>query len=159
VTPVAAPSSKPVAELLGEHAFFRGASPGLLHAASEGAREQSYRTGEYLLREGRVADELYVVLDGKVALEMYAADRMRLTVQTVGRGEVVGWSWLVPPHRWTLDAIAVKPTRAIAVPASSLWARFQQAPAEGYEFLLRLVPVLAGRIQAMEMQLLEADVL
>ena len=149
----------PVAEQLAEHAFFRGLSPDLLRAASEGARDQTFQAGEYLLREGRVADELYAVLDGKVALEMYAADRMRLTVQTVGRGEVVGWSWLVPPQRWTLDAIAVKPTRAIVVPASSLWARFGQAPAEGYEFLLRLVPVLAGRIQAMEMQLLEADVL
>jgi CRP/FNR family transcriptional regulator, cyclic AMP receptor protein len=149
----------PLAEQLGAHAFFQGLPDPLVRAVAEAARARSFRAGEYLLREGKVADELYAVLDGKVALEMYAADRMRLTVQTVGRGEIVGWSWLTPPHRWTLDAIAVKPTRAIAVPASALWSRFASSPSEGYEFLLRLVPVLAGRIQAMEMQLLEADVL
>lgn len=153
------PEGAVVAELLSGHAFFRDLPPTLLGAVAEAARERTFRLGEYLLREGRVADELFAVLDGKVALEMYAADRRRLTVQTVGRGEIVGWSWLTPPHRWTLDAIAVKPTRAIAVPASALRSHFDRSPEDGYAFLLRLVPVLASRIEAMEMQLLEADVL
>jgi CRP/FNR family transcriptional regulator, cyclic AMP receptor protein len=155
---VSAPHSKDLAEVLAEHAFFKGMSPGLLRAAAASAQERSYRAGEFLLREGRVADEFFAVIDGKVALEVFAADRLRLTVQTVGRGEVVGWSWLTAPRRWSLDAIAVKSTRVIAIDAAALWARFNAAPAEGYEFLLRLVPVLAGRIQAMEMQLVEADV-
>jgi CRP/FNR family transcriptional regulator, cyclic AMP receptor protein len=148
-----------VASRLASHTFFRGLSPGLLRAAAEKATERTFRRGEFLLREGRAADEFFAVIDGKVALEVFAADRLRITVQTVGPGEVVGWSWLTPPHRWSLDAIAVKPTRAISIPAAALWTRFSAEPAEGYEFLLRLVPVLAGRIQAMEMQLLEADVL
>jgi CRP/FNR family transcriptional regulator, cyclic AMP receptor protein len=153
------PTGTSVSELLAGHAFFQDLPPALLSAVAEAGRERTFRAGEYLLREGRVADELFALLDGKVALEMYAADRLRLTVQTVGRGEIVGWSWLTPPHRWTLDAIAVKPTRAIVVPAAALRARFERSPEDGYAFLLRLVPVLASRIQAMEMQLLEADVL
>jgi len=144
---------------LAEHAFFKGLPPGLLHAAAAGAKHRTYRAGEFLLREGRTADEFFLVMDGKVALEVFAADRLRITVQTVGRGEVLGWSWLTPPARWSLDAIAVKSTRAISIQAAALWSRFADQPAEGYQFLLRLVPVLAGRIQAMEMQLLEADVL
>lgn len=144
---------------LASHAFFKGLPDGLLKAAADGAKLHAYRAGEFLLREGRVADELFAVVDGKVALEVFAADRRRITVQTVGPGEVLGWSWLSPPHRWSLDAIAVKTTHALAIQASALWARFAAEPAEGYEFLLRLVPVLAGRIQGMEMQLLEADVL
>jgi CRP/FNR family transcriptional regulator, cyclic AMP receptor protein len=148
-----------VEEALGEHAFFRGLPRGLLHAAATTAEARSFRAGEYLLQEGKAAGEMFAVLDGKVALEVYAAGRRRLTVQTVGRGEIVGWSWLTPPHRWTLDAIAVKPTRAIVVEAAALWARFAEVPEDGYVFLRRLVPVLAGRIQAMEQQLVEADVL
>jgi len=148
-----------IAARLSGHSFFKGMPHGLLEAAAAGAKLRSYRAGEFLLREGRAADEFFAVLDGKVALEVFAADRRRITIQTVGSGEVLGWSWLAPPHRWSLDAIAVKTTHAITVDASTLWARFAASPAEGYEFLLRLVPVLAGRIQAMEMQLLEADVL
>jgi CRP/FNR family transcriptional regulator, cyclic AMP receptor protein len=155
----AAEAPVPLAEALAGHAFFQGLPAGLLRAVAEAARERSFRAGEFLLREGRAADEMFAVLDGKVALEMFAADRIRLTVQTVGRGEIVGWSWLTPSRRWSLDAIAVKPTRAISIPVAALWARFAQAPADGYEFLLRLVPVLAGRIQGMEMQMLEANVL
>jgi CRP/FNR family transcriptional regulator, cyclic AMP receptor protein len=146
------------AEIAG-HAFFQGLPEGLLRAATAAGRERSYRAGEFLLREGRAADEFFAILDGKVALEMFAADRIRLTVQTVGRGNVIGWSWIAPPHRWTLDAIAVKPTRAIAIDVSALRSHFTAKPVDGYEFLLRLVPVLASRIQALEMQLLEADVL
>jgi len=148
-----------ITDRLAAHAFFKGLPQGLLQAAGAGATVHAYRAGEFLLREGRAADELFAVLDGKVALEVFAADRRRITIQTVGPGEVLGWSWLAPPHRWTLDAIAVKSTHAIVVESAALWAHFTAVPSEGYEFLLRLVPVLAGRIQAMEMQLLEADVL
>jgi len=148
-----------IAHRMATHGFFKGLPQGLLEAAAAGAKVRTYRPGEFLLREGRAADEFFAVLDGKVALEVFAADRRRITIQTVGSGEVLGWSWLAPPHRWSLDAIAVKTTRVITVEARSLWARFAAEPTEGYEFLLRLVPVLAGRIQAMEMQLLEADVL
>jgi len=155
-------SADPALELhhrLSSHAFFKGLPQGLLETASSGAKLRTYRAGEFLLREGRAADEFFAILDGKVALEVFAADRRRITIQTVGSGEVLGWSWLAPPHRWSLDAIAVKTTHAITIEASTLWTRFAAEPSEGYEFLLRLVPVLAGRIQAMEMQLLEADVL
>jgi len=153
------PTTEEVAPRLAAHAFFKGLPHGLLQAAAGNAKLRTFRAGEFLLREGRVADEMFALLEGKVALEVFAADRRRITVQTVGPGEVLGWSWLAPPHRWTLDAIAVKTTRAIVIEAPALLARFSAEPAEGYEFLLRLVPVLAGRIQAMEMQLLEADVL
>jgi CRP-like cAMP-binding protein len=148
-----------IAHRLAVHGFFKGLPQGLLEAAAAGAKVRTYRAGEFLLREGRAADEFFVILEGKVALEVFAADRRRITIQTVGPGEVLGWSWLAPPHRWSLDAIAVKATHAITIDAAALWARFGAEPSEGYEFLLRLVPVLAGRIQAMEMQLLEADVL
>ncbi len=152
-----APSAE-VASRLAAHEFFRGLPEDLLAAAAGAARERSYRAGEFLLREGRPADQCFAVLDGKVGLEVFSADR-RLTVQTVGRGELLGWSWLVAPRRWTLDAIAVKPTRAQVFDVAALRKHFAAHPADGYEFLLRLVPVLASRIQAMELQLLEADVL
>lgn len=146
-----------VAALLGEHDFFRGLPNGLLAAAAAGAVEREFRPGEYVLHEGRPAEECFAVLDGKVALEVASSER-RLTVQTVGRGELLGWSWLAPPQRWTLDAIAVKTTRVLAINVHALRSHFAAAPAEGFEFLLRLVPVLAGRIQALELQLFEAHV-
>jgi CRP/FNR family transcriptional regulator, cyclic AMP receptor protein len=148
-----------VAARLQAHEFFRGLPPGLVRAAASGAVERTYRAGEFLIREGRTAEEFLAVEHGKVALEIFAADRARLTVQTLGPGEVLGWSWLLPPHRWTLDAIATKPTGVVAVDAMALRERLAAHPDEGYAFLLRLLPVLAGRLHGLRMQLLEADVL
>ncbi len=147
-----------MARRLAEHPFFRGLSPGLLQDVAGATQDRAYRAGEFLLREGQGADTFLALEDGKVALELFATDR-RITVQTLGHGEVLGWSWLTPPHRWTLDAIAVKPTHALAVDAAALRERFTQHPKDGYEFLLRLVPVLAGRLHAMQLQLFEANVL
>ncbi len=144
---------------LGAHEFFRGLPAGLVRVAAGAAVLRSYRVGEFLLREGRDAEEFIAIEQGKVALEVFAADRARLTVQTVGPGEVLGWSWLLSPHRWTLDAIASKPTQVVAVNATVLRERLAAHPEEGYAFLLRLLPVLAGRLHGLRVQLLEADVL
>ncbi|MCZ7631276.1 MAG: cyclic nucleotide-binding domain-containing protein [Microthrixaceae bacterium] len=51
--------------------------------------------------EGGTADALYVVLSGTIQLGVNQRER-DLAVASVGPGELLGWSWLVPPHRWGL---------------------------------------------------------
>jgi hypothetical protein len=51
-----------------------------------------------------------------------------MTVLTVGAGEVLGWSWLVPPYRWNFDARALEPTRAIALDGKCLRTKAEQDP-------------------------------
>ena len=96
-----------------------------------------------------------MIFEGKVALEIVLPDRPHRTVQTVGPGEVVGWSWLLPPHRWRLDARALKPTRAVGLAATHLRAVLNEHPADGYRFLLRLLPVIAERLENTRLQLLD----
>jgi hypothetical protein len=81
--------------------------------------------------------------------------RGSITFQTVGVGEIVGVSWLVPPYRWTYDARALELTRAIAMDAGCLRGKCEQDHDLGYEVMKRFVPVLVERLQATRLQILD----
>jgi CRP-like cAMP-binding protein len=103
--------------------------------------------------EGEEANQFYLVREGKLAIELFAAERGALTILTVGSGEVLGWSWLVPPYRWKFDACALKPTRAIALDGKCLRTKAEQDHDLGYELLKRIVQVMEGRPHAARLQL------
>jgi len=140
---------------LGAQPFFAGWEGDLLRRLDPQVVERNYAAGAPLLREGGPADRFLLLLEGKVALEIVLPDRPPITVQTLGAGEVIGWSWLVAPHQWRVDARAVKPTRTLEVPGTSLRAALDASPSDGYRFLLRLLPVIAGRLEHTRIQLLD----
>jgi len=140
---------------LEEHAFFAGLDPAFLAAIARDARIATFDAGAPILTEGEPADALFLVTAGKVALEIFAPDRPRRTIQTLGPGEVLGWSWLIPPHRWRLDGRAVRPTTAIALQAATVRRAMEERPEDGYRLLLRLLPVITQRLEHTRIQLLD----
>jgi hypothetical protein len=76
-------------------------------------------------------------------------------VQTVGPGEVVGWSWVVPPHRWQFEARARDAVSGIVFDAAWLREQCESDHQLGYFLLQHLVTVLAGRLAATRLQLLD----
>ncbi len=140
---------------LEDHPFLRGLDPEFLRALVPLAHPRTYAAGDHLVREGDRAEALHLVVSGKVALELVNAERPRLTVQTIGPGEVLGWSWLLPPHRWRFDARALKATQAWSLEAAGLRALLEERPAQGYRFLLRLLPVVAERLEHTRIQLMD----
>ncbi|MGD0256832.1 MAG: cyclic nucleotide-binding domain-containing protein [Thermoplasmata archaeon] len=149
----AVPSPAPLR--LADHPFFQGMTGDLPQRLAPLAVEKSYALGDMLIREGDVADRFVLLFEGKVALEIVLPDRPRVTIQTVGGGEVLGWSWLLPPPQWWLDARAVKRTRCLELPAAPLRALLDSRPEYGYQFLLRLLPVVAQRLDHTRFQLMD----
>ena len=80
----------PAAYEISEHPFLRGLSPSFLDAISRGATPRTYAVDDFLLHEGGEATHMFLIYAGKVALEVAAADRPRVTIETVGAGNVVG---------------------------------------------------------------------
>lgn len=144
-----------LAEAIRAHPFLRGFDTEFVETLSRRAREETFTTDELIVREGTPAKVFYLVLEGKISLEVVAADHPQLTVQTIGPGEVVGWSWLVPPHRWRFDARALKASRVIALDGDQLRRSLGRKPEWGYQFLLRFMPVLAERLMNTQIQLLD----
>lgn len=140
---------------LRDHPFMRGLDDAFVEAIGEGTRERNFATGAQVIREGDVANEMLLVVHGKVALEMIAPDRPRLSLLTVGPGELIGWSWLLPPHRWNVDGRALKPTLVLSTEASHLRKLMEADPSNAYAFMLRLLPVMNARLETARIQVMD----
>ena len=68
------------------------------------ARRRTFGRGEVVFHEGDPADSFYVIREGAVAIETEVPGRGAVVMQTLHDGELLGWSWLVPPYRTAFDA-------------------------------------------------------
>jgi CRP/FNR family transcriptional regulator, cyclic AMP receptor protein len=118
-------------------------------------RNATFGEGERLFREGDAADVFYLVRRGVVALDTYVPNRGALTVDSVGPGEIAGWSWLVPPYRWHFTGRAVEPVHAVQFDGACLRGKCEDDPAIGYDLLNRFAQVLVERLQATRFQLMD----
>jgi CRP/FNR family transcriptional regulator, cyclic AMP receptor protein len=112
-------------------------------------------SGSELFREGSPADAFYVLRHGAVALEAHGPAGPPLVIETLHPGDVVGWSWLVPPYRWNFDGRAVEDVRAIAFDGACLRGKAEADPALGYALLQRFSALMLERLQATRLRLLD----
>jgi CRP-like cAMP-binding protein len=141
--------------ILAEHPFFKGLETPYLQLVVGCASNVRFDAGEFIFREGEEANEFYLIRKGKVALEIFAPDRGSITIQTIGEGEILGFSWLIPPYRWIFDARALELTLAIALDGKCLRTKCEEDHDLGYEFLKRFAYVIGQRLQAKRLQLLD----
>ncbi|KAA0079925.1 cyclic nucleotide-binding domain-containing protein [Trinickia soli] len=141
--------------ILREHPFFAGLAPAHNRLISGCARNHRFNAGHFLLREGDSANEFFLIRHGKVALEIVAPGQAPIVVATLGAGEIVGTSWLIPPYRWTFDVRAVELTRAIGMDARCLREKCEADHDLGYELMKRFLPVFVKRLEATRLQLLD----
>jgi len=144
-----------ISELLASHPFFCDLDATTLDLLSGCATNEHATVDALVFRADEPADQFYVVRRGRVALELSAPGNPRTVLDTVEAGEVVGWSWLVPPYRWFCDARAVEPTDLVTFDAACLRAKCQADPALGYELLQRVARVMYERLQAARIRLLD----
>ena len=90
-----------------------------------------------------------------MAVEIFVPGSGPIVIQTLEAGEVLGWSWLVPPHRKQFDARALEVTVALKFDAACLRTKCEEDPKLGYELLKRFTQILGQRLQATRLQLLD----
>jgi len=137
------------------HAFLSGLSERHRMLLASGARPFTAAPGELLAREGETAKTFYLVQVGKVALGLHTPNQGVVSIQTVGPGEIVGWSWLVAPHRWQFDCRAVDRVQGLAFDAEWLREKCEQDHELGYHLLKQLVTVIGNRLAATRLRLLD----
>lgn len=144
-----------LAELLAEHPFFRALDRPTVAMLEGCARNVHFRPGQLIFREGEPADRLFVIRRGRVALEVHVPGGGDHLIDTVDEGEVLGWSWLVPPYHWLFDARAVDEVSAIAMDALCLRTKCDEDPALGYLLMQQVSQVMYHRLQAARIRLLD----
>lgn len=110
--------------------------------------------GGRIIEEGAPADALFVVADGFVQLSLHQRER-DLPVATVGVGELLGWSWLVPPHRWDFDASSTDGATVVRVPAGEIRAVMDDDPPTAAAVATNIAAVVSRRLRDTRIQLLD----
>jgi hypothetical protein len=89
-----------------------------------------------------------------VALEAPGPRKEPRRIQTLDADDVLGWSWLFPPHEWFFDARALELTRAIALDGKCLRGKCEADQRMGYQLMKRFSALVVERLQATRMQLI-----
>lgn len=140
---------------LSDFDFFAGLDQATLALLAGCAQNVRFAAGQMAFRAGEPADTFYVIRRGRLALELHSPDRGALTIETLDEGDVVGWSWLIPPNVWVFDGRAVLPTAAIALDGACLRVKCAEDPALAYQLLQRVAHVMYERLQAARIRLLD----
>jgi CRP/FNR family cyclic AMP-dependent transcriptional regulator len=141
--------------LLAQHPFLKGLDQAHLKLMTGCAANKVFQPGEFVFREGEEANSFYFIRQGKIVVETYAPQQGPITIQTRTNGEILGWSWLVPPYRWHFDAKAVEQTRVIALDGKCLREKCEKDHDLGYELMKRFAVIIAERLEATRLQLLD----
>ena len=148
-------SVRTLEQTLREHPFFEGVGTEVVTLLSGCGRNVHFRPDEIVFREGEPADHFYLVREGRVAVQLHEVATGASIIDTVDDGEVLGFSWLVPPYRWLFDARATTHTKAVEFDAVCLRAACASDPAVGYALMSQVASTMHERLEAARIRLLD----
>ncbi len=148
---------KDIKEILKEHSFFKDLKPEYLDFIAGCASNVVFREGETILKEGEDANKFCLIRHGKIAIDIPLSKERGITIQTIKDGDILGWSWLIPPHNYRFNARAVTETRAISFDGKCLREKCESKPDLGYELLKRLAAVFISRLEMTRMQVINSQ--
>lgn len=135
-----------ITEYLTEHPFFKGLATETIEFLAGCATVRQVDADEILFLYGRTADRFYLLRSGNVSIEVGAIEGPPLQLQVLEAGEVLGWSWLIPPYKWHFQARTTEPTEIIEFDGGAIFERCEKDPKFGYELLKRFSGLMSERI-------------
>ena len=138
-------------QVLKECRVFAALTDAELEKIASLAVEKEYEAGTTIFQEGDSANELFVLQEGKVAVQMTlpvssAQMSRRVTVDIITGNEVLGWSAIVEPYVYTLTAVCLQKAKVLAINGIKLRPLLQDNLNIGYEVLRGLIKVVASRL-------------
>ncbi len=143
-----------IADILAGNPFFHGLNRDHLDFLAHCARYQSVQRNAFVFHEDDSASAFYLVLSGRITVEVPAVEGPPLIVQTLTSGDVVGWSWLIAPYRWNFQGRADADTRLIAFDGALIRARCESDHDFGYRLIRDFAELMSQRLAAAREQLM-----
>jgi len=139
--------TEPMATRVALHPFLAGMNRGQLVLLTDCAIPVHFKTGQVIFREGEMANRFYLIESGKVVLESNGGHGDPVLMDTIGAGDLLGWSWMFPPYIWHFTARAAEPTDAIFFYGTILREYCERDHSLGYELFKRMSAVMVKRLQ------------
>lgn len=138
------------------HPFLEGLSEEQLDLLADCAMPVELREGEWVFHEGEPANRFYLIHAGRIELLSEGKEKHLIPLETIGSGDVLGWSWLFPPYYWHFGAKVLEPVKATFFYGTRLREILEKHPAFGYMLMHRVVQVLLHRLQTTRQKLADA---
>ena len=142
-------------EIIADHPMFAGLDQSFITLAAGCAINIRVDPHDYIIREGEEANQFFLIRQGRVVLETHAPPRKALVIETLGPGDIIGWSWLLPPHIWKFNARATTRAMLIALDGKCLRTKCLANHELAYEILKRFSGIIERRLEATRLQLLD----
>ncbi|RLK50150.1 cyclic nucleotide-binding protein [Alkalispirillum mobile] len=144
-----------IKQMLADQAFFEGLDDAVLDLLAGHAGEKSLDKDEVLFERGDPASHFYLLQDGRITIEVPAIEGPSLEVQNLEAGEILGWSWLIPPFRWSFQARAEAPTRLVEFDGETIREQCEKHPELGYIVLKRFASLMSERLDAARRRMMD----
>ena len=124
--------------------IFQGLSDEDLEFVSPYCNAEKILSGTALCEEGERADKLFILEEGTVSIQF----KKGVSFEIQGPGKILGWSFLVPPNRYTASAVAVVPSRLLVITSPDFYELVHKDSRVGLKIMDNLAQVVSSRLKA-----------
>ena len=148
-------SDQAIRNCLAGHPFFSGLDDEFIEFLSASAASRQIAQGRLLFRQGTPADKFYLLRSGRVSVEVPALVGPVLQIQDLGEGQILGWSWLIPPYQWHFQARVEEDAEVIEFDGGVILQRCEREPKFGYELFKRFAGLMSERLDAARQKMMD----
>ncbi len=142
-------------DYLSAHDFFAGLDKRGKKFLSNSARDLQIKQGEVLFQPGASADKFYLLRSGEVSVRVPAVMGPALEIQKLKAGQILGWSWLIPPYRWNFQAMALEDSELLEFDGSIILAHCEEDYAFGYALLKLFASLMSERLDRARQKMMD----
>ncbi len=141
---------------LQSHTIFSDLQPAHIQVLADYAEEKTFTAGELLFNQEEPAEHFYILIDGAIEVEVPAIAGPNLVVQSLGADDVLGWSWLIPPYKWTFEAKAMSDSKVLIFDGKSLLRYCEKNHHFGYSLMKHFAALMSERLHAARLKMMDS---
>jgi CRP/FNR family transcriptional regulator, cyclic AMP receptor protein len=140
-------------ELLRRYPYFAAVTSESLKQLAMIAEEKCVKAGTVLFREGDEAAHLSIIVSGEVNIQYLLGSGELRTVDTLVAGDLLGWSAIIEPYKYTAICTTTKDTDLVRLEAAKVRELCEQDTLLGYRLASQTAKLLAHRLEGARVQL------
>ncbi len=142
-------------EILKRMDIFEFLKPEELKDIAELAKFEEFEQGDLIFKEGERAEKIYMVLEGRVSIEIEIYPGKRVSVYTLAKSKFFGYPSLLRTRKFTTYARCLDKVKVVSIVADELVNKiFKKDYHRGYLMMKRNAELIAQKLSDTRMQLL-----
>ena len=149
-------SKDDIIKYLQSHTIFSDLQPAHIQVLADYAEEKAFTAGDLLFNQEEPAEHFYILIEGAIEVEVPAIAGPNLVVQSLGADDVLGWSWLIPPYKWTFEAKARADSKVLVFDGKTLLEHCEKNHHFGYSLMKRFAGLMSERLHAARRKMMDS---